>query len=292
MFRKKNIKEYLITIFFTLLSGLVIIPLILLISTSLSSEADIAQYGYAFIPKKFDLTAYEYIFRNPKQIVDAYKVTIIFTVVSMFLSLLLMSMIAYALSRKDFKGKRFVSLYLYFTTMFSGGLVPVYILITQYLHLQDTIWVYIIPSLIAPFNVFMIRTNFQSLPSELTESALIDGAGEYRIFFKIILPLSKPTLATIALFVFLGKWNDWNTSMLYINNRDDLISLQYLLQKLMNNIELLKDENISAYTMNMEIPAETVRMAMAVAAAGPVLVIFPFFQKYFTKGMTVGSVKG
>ena len=210
----------------------------------------------------------------------------------MVLGLLLMSMVAYALARRDFKARRFVSFFLYFTTMFGGGLVPSYILITQYLHLQDTIWVYIIPSLIAPFNIFMIRTNFQALPIELTESALIDGAGEYTIFFKIIMPLSKPVLATVALFTFLGKWNDWMTSMLYINNRDDLISLQYLLQRLMQNIELLKDENISSYTQTMEIPSETVRMAMAVVAAGPVLVVFPFFQKYFTRGMTVGSVKG
>ena len=292
MQKTNKIKEGMLTTIFVVLSVLVIIPLIILISTSVSSEKDIADFGYRLIPKSIDFTAYRYIMKNPTQILNAYQTTFIFSVASMVLGLLLMSMVAYALSRRDFKARRFVSFFLYFTTMFGGGLVPSYILITQYLHLQDTIWVYIIPSLIAPFNIFMIRTNFQALPIELTESALIDGAGEYTIFFKIIMPLSKPVLATVALFTFLGKWNDWMTSMLYINNRDDLISLQYLLQRLMQNIELLKDENISSYTQTMEIPSETVRMAMAVVAAGPVLVVFPFFQKYFTRGMTVGSVKG
>lgn len=292
MQKTNKFKEGLLTTIFVVLSVLVIIPLIILISTSISSEKDIADFGYRLIPKSIDFTAYRYIMKNPTQILNAYKTTFIFSISSMVLGLLLMSMVAYALSRRDFKARRFVSFFLYFTTMFGGGLVPSYILITQYLHLQDTIWVYIIPSLIAPFNIFMIRTNFQALPIELTESALIDGAGEYTIFFKIIMPLSKPVLATVALFTFLGKWNDWMTSMLYINNRDDLISLQYLLQRLMQNIELLKDENISSYTQTMEIPSETVRMAMAVVAAGPVLVVFPFFQKYFTRGMTVGSVKG
>ena len=292
MQKTNKFKEGLLTTIFVVLSVLVIIPLIILISTSVSSEKDIADFGYRLIPKSIDFTAYRYIMKNPTQILNAYKTTFIFSISSMVLGLLLMSMVAYALSRRDFKARRFVSFFLYFTTMFGGGLVPSYILITQYLHLQDTIWVYIIPSLIAPFNIFMIRTNFQALPIELTESALIDGAGEYTIFFKIIMPLSKPVLATVALFTFLGKWNDWMTSMLYINNRDDLISLQYLLQRLMQNIELLKDENISSYTQTMDIPSETVRMAMAVVAAGPVLVVFPFFQKYFTRGMTVGSVKG
>lgn len=292
MQKTNKFKEGLLTTIFVVLSVLVIIPLIILISTSISSEKDIADFGYRLIPKSIDFTAYRYIMKNPTQILNAYKTTFIFSISSMVLGLLLMSMVAYALARRDFKARRFVSFFLYFTTMFGGGLVPSYILITQYLHLQDTIWVYIIPSLIAPFNIFMIRTNFQALPIELTESALIDGAGEYTIFFKIIMPLSKPVLATVALFTFLGKWNDWMTSMLYINNRDDLISLQYLLQRLMQNIELLKDENISSYTQTMDIPSETVRMAMAVVAAGPVLVVFPFFQKYFTRGMTVGSVKG
>lgn len=292
MTRESKIKENSITLIFAVVCLLFIIPVVLLFSISFSKESDIAAYGYSLIPKTISFDAYKYLFNNPKQLIDAYIVTFEFTIMRTVLSLLLMSMCAYALMRKDFKGRKFVSFYLYFTCLFSGGLVPSYILITQYLHLQDNIWVYILPSLIAPMYVFMIRTNFQSLPNEVVESARVDGAGDYRIFFQIILPLSKPVLATVALFTFLGSWNDWNTSMLYINNRDDLISLQYLMQRLLMNIELLKDPSIAAYMGNVEVPAETTRMAMAVVTTGPVLVVFPFFQKYFTKGMTVGSVKG
>ena len=292
VFNKKNRKELIITIFLVILSAIVVVPILLLIGTSLSKESDIAKYGYAIIPKNLDLSAYKYVLRNPKQILDAYKVTTIFSVTTMVLAVTLMSMVAYALSRSEFEGKRFVALYFYFTTLFGGGLVPTYILITQYLHLQDTIWVYILPSLIVPTYIFMIRANFQALPKELIESALMDGAGEYRIFFRIIVPLSTPVIATVALFIFLGKWGDWMTPMLYINNREDLISLQYFLQRILQNIQLMQSEGAMVHMMNYEIPAETTRMALAVLVAGPVLVVFPFFQKYFTKGMTVGSVKG
>ncbi len=292
MNKQNKKKEYILTGVFIVLCAIFILPLVLVISVSVSSETDIAAYGYSLIPKHIDFAAYSYIFRTPKKIIDAYKVTFIFSIVTMVLSVLLQSMVAYALARPDFKGKKFVSFYLYFTCMFSGGLVPFYLLITQYLHLQDTIWVYIVPALINVFNIFMIRTNMQAIPNELYESAIIDGAEEYRVYWQIIMPLSKPVLATVALMTFLSKWGDWMTPMLYINNRDDLISLQYLLQKIMNDLELLKDDSMSMYTQNIAVPSETVRMAMALVVAGPGLVIFPFFQKYFTKGMTVGSVKG
>jgi len=292
---KKNdsVKQFLIILFFIILCLIIVIPLIVVISVSLSSEKDIAVNGYCLFPRLFDLSAYRYVFLNQTEIINAYKVTFIFSMLTMILAVLLMSMIAYPLSRSNFKSKRFVAFYLYFTTLFGGGLVPSYILITQYLHLNDTIWVYIIPYLITPWYIFMIRTFFQNIPNEIIESMLIDGAIEYTIYYKIMLPLSKPVLATVALFVFLGKWNDWMTSMLYIN-QDKYISLQYLLQRIMKNIELLRDTNSGTVQMmaSMDIPAETVRMAMAVVVAGPVLVIFPFFQKYFTKGLTVGSVKG
>ena len=176
----------------------------------------------------------------------------------MFLSVLLMAGMAYLLSKRGLAGKRFISFYIYFTTLFSGGLVPTYILNTQYLHLDDTIWIYIIPGLISPFYVFIMRSFFQDIPYEITESAVIDGANEYTIFFRMILPLSKPVLAAVALFMFLAKWNDWMTSMLYIN-KEELISLQYMLQRIMENIKLLQNQsqdlgfNILAAD---EIPAE------------------------------------
>jgi len=177
--------------------------------------------------------------------------------------------------------------------LFSGGLVPTYILYTQYLNLDDTIWVYILPALVNPWYLFMVRTFFADIPEAIIESAYIDGANEYTIFFRFVLPLSKPVLATIALFVFLGKWNDWYTSMLYIN-KENLVSLQYLLQRIMKNLEALQNASMMGTTIvnSADIPSETTRMAMAIVVAGPVLVIFPFFQKYFVRGMTVGSVKG
>ena len=180
---KKKFGAFTLNLILLVLSFLVIAPFILTLSISLSNEIDIANFGYKFIPKRIDLTAYKYVFQNPKSILDAYKITAIFSFVSMVLSTLLMAMIAYALTKKFLKGRRFMSLFIYFTMLFNGGLVPSYILITQYLHLDDTIWVYILPCLISPWYVFMMRTFFADLPGEVLESAEIDGANEFVIFF-------------------------------------------------------------------------------------------------------------
>ncbi len=282
-----------LTAVFIIMCLVVIFPFWMLVSISISAEADIVQHGYAIFPKNIDFSAYKYIFEKPDAVLNAYKVTAIFSFASMVLGVLLMAMLAYPLTERKLKGKKAISFYLYFTMLFSGGLVPLYMLNTRYLHLDDTIWIYIIPTLISPWYVFMMRTFFQGIPGEIFESAKIDGAGIYTIFFKMVLPLSKPVLATVGLFTFLGKWNDWYTSMLYIND-DSLISLQYLLQRIMENLELLNDVSKNNINISLEtnIPSETVRMAMAIVVAGPALVIFPFFQKYFVKGMTVGSIKG
>ncbi|MBQ3038704.1 MAG: carbohydrate ABC transporter permease [Clostridia bacterium] len=291
--KQKYIPQIILNILFIVLSSLIILPFLLVVAVSLSNERDILEYGYKLIPMNIDFAAYKYVFDNPTTILNAYKVTAIFSIVSMVLSVLFMAMIAFVLSKRDLKGKSQMSFFLYFTMLFNGGLVPTYILITQYLHLGDNIWVYILPGLISPWYVFMMRTFFTGIPYEITEAAVIDGSSEYRIFLTIILPLSKPVLATVALFTFLAKWNDWNTSMLYINN-SKLFSLQYMLQRILKNIELLQMDtsNLNLLKALSEIPSETVRMAMAVVVAGPVLVVFPFFQKYFVKGLTVGSVKG
>lgn len=283
----------MLTIFFTVACLLVIFPFVLTVSVSLSSEADIVEYGYSLLPRNVSFEAYKYVFKNPWSVINAYKVTAIFSFSSMVLSVLFMSMIAYALSRSNMRGKGVLSFFLYFTMLFSGGLVPSYILITQYLHLNDTIWVYILPGLISPWYVFMIRTFFKGLPEEIIEAPLIDGASELTIYARIVVPLSKPVLATVALFMFLTKWNDWYNSMLYIND-ESLISLQYLLQRIMQNIQMLQENsmNTSSLLNDTEIPGESARMAMAVVVAGPALVIFPFFQKYFVQGLTVGGVKG
>ena len=292
MKRKRMIGQIILTVLFSVLCIMVIIPFILVLSVSFSNENDIIQYGYKMIPMHIDLASYRYLFKNPESIIRAYEVTILFSVVATFLSVLLMCMLSYTLAKPKIKGKNILSFIIYFTMLFNGGLVPTYILITQYLHLDDTIWVYIIPGLISPWYVFMIRTFFKGIPYDICESAMIDGANEYRIFFGMMIPLSKPVIATVALFMFLGKWNDWMTAMLYIND-DRLVSLQYLLQRIMNNIKILQENaDASNYMSTEQIPSETVRMAMAIVVAGPALVVFPFFQKYFVKGLTVGSVKG
>ena len=292
--KKANDKQIFLNIILILLCVIVIAPMVLLVSVSLSSEADIAEHGYSFIPRKIDFTAYEYVFKNPDTIIQAYKVTAFYSIVAMVFSVLFMAMMAYMLSVKILKGRSVIALVLYFTNLFGGGMVANYLVYTQLYGMGDTIWMYIVPGLISPWYVFMIRTSMQAIPEEISESAFMDGASEYRIFFQMILPLSKPVLATIALFTFLAKWNDWNTSMIYINN-PDLMSLQYQLQRILHNITAMLEAEQSGMGQSMDlsqIPTETARMAMAVVVAGPALLVFPFFQKYFTKGLTVGSVKG
>ncbi len=292
--KKKSIQSQIILIaIFTIVCALVIFPFLLVVSVSLSREADIVEYGYKLLPKNIDLSAYKYVLQSPQAIIDAYKITIAESFLGTFLSVLLMAMAAYALSVKALKGRSFFSMFFYFTMLFSGGLVPSYILNTQYLHLNNTFWIYIFPSLVNVWHMFMMRTFFSQIPGEISESAMLDGANEYRIFLQMIVPLSKPVIATVFLLGFLGRWNQWNTSLLYIDN-PKLVSLQYLLQKIMKNIQVLQQSaemGIGLETQG-DIPSETARMAMAVVVAGPALLIFPFFQKYFVKGLTVGSVKG
>lgn len=293
--KKKRKSQIILNLFFIILCLLFLYPFFLLLGVSFSTEKDVIEYGYSVIPKNFSLQAYKYIFQNPYQIIQSYKVTITYSVIGTALGVILQAMIAYPLSVKGLRGRTGLSFFLYFTMLFSGGMVADYIIRTQVYHLQDTMLIYILPGLVGAWNVFMMRTFFQGLPTEIFESAEIDGGNEYTIFWRFVLPLSKPVLATIAFNMFLSKWNDWNTSLLYINN-DDLISLQYLLQRILKNLEVLQNSSNNAYVSSMlsgsETPTETVRMAMAIVVAGPTLVIFPFFQKYFVRGLTVGSVKG
>jgi len=295
--KKKMTFGYLcLNIMMIILSLSCILPVIILISISISQEELIATLGYSLFPRGVDFTAYAYIFENPKMIVDAYGVTIFSSVVGTVLSVFIMSMAAYSLSRNSFKMRKALNFYFYFTMLFSGGLVPTYIFNTQYYHLGDTLWIYIIPSLVNVWYMFLIRTFFKGIPDALVESAYLDGAGEFKIYYSIMLPLSKPVIATVSLFTVLNKWNDWNTSLLYINN-ERLVTLQYLLQKILKNLQLLKENMLNMpasaiESMTAEMPTETLRMAMAVVAAGPMLFVFPLFQKYFVRGLTVGSVKG
>lgn len=288
--KKKNGAVIAAHMIFILFGICCLVPMIYLISSSISNEQDLFVYGYRLIPKRVDFAAYRYLLQNPAQLLDAYKLTIFTTVVGTFLALLVMIMIAYPLSIKDFKFRRQLSFYLFFTMLFSGGLVSVYLLNVQYLHLKNNVLVYILPALVSPWYVFMLRSFFTGIPQSLRESAKIDGAGEIKILFQIIVPISKPAIATIAFMELMTKWGEWYNCMLYITD-PKLQTVQYLLQALMQQSEKLAqaaDVGINAG----EIPNETVKLAMAVIAAGPIMFVFPFFQKYFVKGMTVGSVKG
>jgi putative aldouronate transport system permease protein len=291
--RSENFFQFWINAALSIIAVLMVIPFVIALSVSFSNESDIVQNGYNIFPRVFDLTAYRYVFQNNVAIIQAYQVTVFTSVVSTLSGTLFMAMLAYPLSQKAFRGRRFINLMVYLTMLFNGGLVPIYILNTRYLQLNNTIWIYIIPLLINPWYVFLMRTFFIRIPEEIHESAVIDGIGEFRFLFTMLLPLSKPVLAAVALFTFLARWNEWFQALLYIDE-ERLFSLQFLLQRMINNVRLLQQlstfQGIPMGTIRL--PQETVRMAMAVVAAGPALLVFPFFQRYFVKGLTVGSIKG
>jgi len=283
----------LINAVFIALSACCVIPLLLILSSSFTTEQNLATQGYAFIPKVFSLQAYRFIFQNPTQLFQSYGVTVFVTATGTFCGLLITSALAYVVSRKDFKLQRIYSFMVLFTLLFSGGMVPSYIIISRYYHLKDTIFVLILPYLLNSWYVFLMKGFFLDLPISLIEAAKIDGAKEVSIFFRIVIPISKPALATIGLFIAFQYWNDWWLSMLYID-RAALTSLQFYLYRIMSNIQFLAQatQNVNVSINIADMPGETARMALCVLAAGPMLVIFPFFQKYFVRGITMGAVKG
>ncbi|MBD2867859.1 carbohydrate ABC transporter permease [Paenibacillus arenilitoris] len=287
----------LINIFFTIYSLCCILPLVLIVMVSLSNEQDILTMGYSFIPNRIDLTAYEFLLEDWRQILRSYGVTFFVTVVGTLISLIVMSLYAYPISRTDFPQRKFFTFFIFFTMLFNGGLVPWYLVYVQMLELRNNIWALILPLIVSAFFVLIIRTFFQqTIPSAVLESAKIDGAGELRIFFQIVMPLSLPVLATVALFSTLNYWNDWFLSLVFITD-DKTLSIQYLMYKTLLNIQFMASNSnavaaISAAGGVVSYPNETVRMAMAIVGIGPIVFAYPFFQKYFVKGLTVGAVKG
>lgn len=290
-----NKTHWLIHAIFIFCSAAAILPLLLVIAISFSSEDSILQYGYSFIPHEFSINAFKYVFSDPHLIVRAYSNTIFATVFGTLTCLVITSALAYPLSRKSLPYRKFFSIFVVLTILFNGGLVPWYILFKNYLHLSDNIWALIIPGLLLNgFNVLIMRTFFaNTIPSELLEAAYMDGAGEFRIFVQIVVPLSKPVYATIGLFATLAYWNDWFNSMIF-QIKSDNFGMQYVLQKILLNIQYLSQNNRSSYATQAmaTLPAETSRMAMALIAMGPIVFAYPFFQKYFVKGLTIGAVKG
>lgn len=268
-----------------------IIPFFLIIASSFTSESYIIKNGYVLWPKEFSTSAYELIFKNPAKILRAYGVTAFVTIIGTALSVFVNAMTGYVLQRKDFRWRNIFSFYFFFTTLFSGGLVPWYILCVKTLHLKNTIWALIIPIIVSVWNIILVKGFMGGIPGEITESAKIDGAGDFRIFVKLILPLSKPVVATIGLFTALAYWNDWYMCMLFIDKKE-LFDLQYLLYQLMGSIKALREIASQSTISVSSMPIESTKMALTIVATGPIILVYPFVQKYFVKGLTLGSVKG
>lgn len=273
-----------------------LIPFALLIVSSLSSEASIIQNGYSFFPTELSLDAYHYLWTHVGELGRAYGITVLITVVGTAVSLAISSMLAYPLSRHDMPLKNFWTFFVFFTMLFNGGLVPTYMVYTQIFDIKNTLFGLLIPGLLMNgFNVLLVRTFFMtSIPSALLEAASIDGASEIKTFYRIVLPLSLPIMATIGLFQAIAYWNDWFNGLIYLTDTR-LFGIQTILNKMMTDIQFLTSNSNLASTgagqAIMELPSTTVRMAIAAIGVLPILIAYPFFQKYFVKGITIGAVK-
>jgi putative aldouronate transport system permease protein len=261
--------------------------MILIVSASFSEEKDIALYGYNLIPRNFTTFAYSYVLQVPSQLIRSYSVTLFVTAVGTGVGLLMMALFAYAISRPEFTYRKPLAFFIFFTMLFNGGLVPWYILITQYLQLKNSIWALIVPALVVPWYILLLRTYMTQLPADLFDAARIDGAGEWRIFFQIAVPLSTPALATVGLFMILSFWNDWWLALLFIDD-PNLRPLQYMLYAILTNAQALA---ANPQTTGISTPIATVRMAMVVLATGPAVLAFLLVQRYFIRGLTIGAVK-
>lgn len=284
-----NIFAYVVTGISALLC---VIPFLIVVMGSITSNASIISHGYSLIPKEFSLEAYKYIFLFPETMLRAYGVTIFNTVVGTTIGLLAITMTGYVLQRRTCKYRNVISFFIYFTTLFQGGLIAWYLLITRYYHLQDNRMVLILPMLMNPFLIILMKNFIKtSVPEQLMEAAVIDGASEFKIFTGIVLQLALPGMATIGLFLALAYWNDWFLTSLYISSPEKY-SLQFYLYNMLNNTQAMKQMAQTGVSMNVETPSESVRLAMAVICTGPILLLYPFVQKYFVKGLTIGAVKG
>lgn len=276
----------------TALAILCIFPFILIISSSLTEESVIVTEGFKLFPTVFSTEAYSILFKYPDQMIRAYAVTITVTTLGTLSGLFLTSMTAYSLSRRDFKWRNQFSFFFFFTTLFSGGLVPWYLMLVNYLHLKDTMFALIIPLLLNVFYIIVMKSFMSNIPEAITESAKIDGAGDFLIFMRLIIPLSKPALATIGLFIALGYWNDWYNALLFVSDQK-LMPLQYYLYKMLGNMDGMRKAMMgSGAVVTTSLPTEGLKMAMTIVASGPILIAYPFIQKYFVQGMTIGAVKG
>lgn len=295
MIEKKRVKfgiSFLAHFLLILATAACLIPFLVVISASFSDNIELLIKGYGLLPRGFSLSAYKLVFANGDVVGNAYILTIVTTAIGSVLSVLLIALAAFPLSRRDYAWKKFFNFYFYFTMIFSGGAISGYLWTTQTLHLRNNPLVLILPMLISANNIFLMRTYMSKISPELIEAAKIDGANEFMTFFRIVIPMSTVGLATIFVMTALGYWNQWYASLMYLD--DNYITLQYYLIRVMNNIDsILKFQNSQAASVDIsKLPSETTRMAMCVVSAGPMIFVFAFFQKYFVSGIALGSVKG
>lgn len=268
-----------------------VIPFYLIIIASFTSEASLIRNGYPIIPTDFDVQSYMLCLKNPVSILKAYGTTIGVTVVGTTLAVLMATMTGYVLSRKDFPWRNGFSFFFFFTTLFSGGLVPWYMMCVRYLHLKNTYFALILPLMFSVWNMIIAKTFMNGIPDAISESAKIDGANDITIFIKLILPLSKPLLATLGLFSALAYWNDWYNCMLFVTE-EDMFNLQYYLQRMLGSAEAMRIVAEKSGIALPSVPLEGMKMAMTLIATGPIVLLYPFVQRYFVKGLTIGAVKG
>lgn len=287
--RDQKIFNYIAYPLLTLVTVGCLIPFWLIFITSFTDNSYIAVHGYELWPKELSLDAYRYLFKAPKAILRAYGVTIGITLTGTVLGLSFMTMAGYVLNRKDFPYRNHVSFYIYFTTLFSGGMVPSYILMVSVLDLQNNYWSVILAGMMSPFLIILMRNFMKSIPDALIEAATIDGANDFQIFIKIVIHLAGPGIATVCLFLALGYWNNWYTPMLYLT-KSKMYPLQYYLYNILTSAQSAQQSGQAVE--GVQFPGESIKMAMAIVATGPILLLYPYIQKYFVKGITIGAVKG
>ncbi len=275
-----------------LFSIICLIPFVVIISASFSNESIIAKEGFGLLPKGFTLSSYKWVFRYPKMILGSYAVTVIMTLCGTAVGLFIISMTGYALQRKDFPFRNAISFFIYFTTLFSAGMAPTFIWVSRYLHLKGSYMAVFLQLLMTPWLIILMKNFAKSVPYEITESGKIDGAGDFKIYLSLILPMLKPALATVGLFLALGYWNEWYQSSLYLGSSVTYKPLQYYLYGIINEANALKNSVAGANVTYTDLPSNTLKMATAVVATGPIIFLYPFVQKYFISGITVGAVKG
>lgn len=279
-------------VWITLFALFCLLPFVLIVSASFSSEAAIRKDGFGLLPKGFSLAAYELIFQAPRQIIGAYVVTVTMTVLGTAIGLFIIAMTGFALYRQDFPFRNHISFFVYFTTLFSAGLAPTFLWITQGLHLRGSYLAVFLQLLMTPWLIILMKNFMRTVPYEIVESGKIDGAGDFRIFAQLTLPMMKPALATIGLFLALAYWNEWYLSSLYLGSTVEFKPLQYYLYNIINTANALRNSVAGANVSISDLPSNTLKMASAVVATGPILLFYPFVQKYFVSGITIGAVKG